>query len=109
MVVGCQGIGGDLRLKIGRIAVAQAVLVTHGANDYRLRPFDQLSHVEALVEIAFEVTKRSMTSFDEPAAEKMLVPHQMATRRNAAEIEASGSGGLSNKTAIEHGKNLVQM
>lgn len=109
MVVGGQGIRGDLRAEVVGITVAQAVLVTDGADDYRLRPFDQPSHVEPLVEIPFEVTERGVTPVAEPATEKLLVPHQMAARRYTAQVEACGSGGLSDETAVEHGDNLDQM
>ena len=109
MVVGGQGIRGDLRAAPGRIAFAQRVLVAHGADHDRLRPFDQPSHVEPLVEIPFEVTERGVTPVAEPATEKLLVPHQMAARRYTAQVEACGSGGLSDETAVEHGDNLVQM
>jgi len=33
----------------------------------------------------------------------------MAARRYTAQVEACGSGGLSDETAVEHGDNLVQM
>jgi hypothetical protein len=33
----------------------------------------------------------------------------MAARRYTAQVEACGSGGLSDETVVEHGDNLVQM
>lgn len=66
MVVDRQSVRGDFRPETIGIAVAQLVLVTDGADDDRLRPLDQPPHVETLVEIAFEVTERGMTSVAEP-------------------------------------------
>jgi len=86
-----------------------AFLEPGGGEAVRRRPFDQPSHVEPFVEIPFEVTERGVTPVAEPATEKLLVPHQMAARRYTAQVEACGSGGLSDETAVEHGDNLVQM
>ncbi len=108
VVVAAAGVGGDFCAAPGRIAFAQRVLVAHGADHDRLRPFDQVSDVETFVEVAFEVFQRGTVAFGEPFAEVGFVLRKMLAGRDSAEVEACILGKFFDVLTRDHGDNSAQ-
>ena len=108
VVVAAAGVGGDFCAAPGRIAFAQRVLVAHGADHDRLRPFDQASDVETFVEVAFEVFQRGTVAFGEPFAEVGFVLRKMLAGRDSAEVEACILGKFFDVLTRDHGDNSAQ-
>ena len=108
VVVAAAGVGGDFCAAPGRIAFAQRVLVAHGADHDRLRPFDQVSDVETFVEVAFEVFQRGTVAFGEPFAEVGFVLRKMFAGRDSAEVEACILGKFFDVLTRDHGDNSAQ-
>ena len=92
MVVAGAGIGRDARPMAGRIAVARAILVAHGADHRRTRPLDQQPGIETLRDVALHVAQRSLTTRRQPPAEAALVVGQRTARCHPAEIEPRFGG-----------------
>ena len=108
VVVAVVGVGGDFCAAPGRITFAQRVFVAHGADHDRLRSFDQVSDVEAFVEVAFEVFQRGTVAFGEPFAEVGFVLRKMLAGRDSAEVEACILGKFFDVLTRDHGDNSAQ-
>ena len=105
MVIRRAGVGGHLRPVPGRIALADAVFVRHGADHGRACAFDQPARVEAFVDVAFQIAQRRLAAAGQPCAEQRLVFGQMAARGDAAEVEPCAGGEPFDVQMVDHRDN----
>jgi hypothetical protein len=108
VVIRRAGVGGHLRPVPGRIALADAVFVRHGADHGRACAFDQPARVEAFVDVAFQIAQRRLAAAGQPCAEQCFVFGQMAARGDAAEVEPCAGGEPFDVQMVDHRDNLCQ-
>ena len=73
VVVPIAGVGGHFGMAVGRIALAEAILVAYGANYRRAGLCNQLLRVETLFDVALHVSQRRLIAVTEPVAEPCFV------------------------------------
>ena len=105
VVIRRAGVGGHLRPVPGRIALADAVFVRHGADHGRACAFDQPARVEAFVDVTFQIAQRRLAAAGQPCAEQRLVFGQMAARGDAAEVEPCAGGEPFDVQMVDHRDN----
>ena len=108
VVVGRTGIGSYFRAVSGRVALACAVFVTHGADHGRTCALNQFARVGALLDIALHVGQRRLVALAEPCPQHRLVLDQVPARSQAAKVEPRIGGKFFDVLMVEHFIILVQ-
>ena len=92
----------------GRVTLARAVFITHGADHGRACALDQFARVGTLLDIALHIGQRRLVALAQPCPQHRLVLGQVAARGQAAKVEPRIGGKFFDVLMVEHFIILVQ-